>query len=111
MEVILTGRAVVRAARHELGLVNRLCEPRGVARHCDRPRRADLPLARRWRSRESRKIVLAADYEDDETLKKMTNEAMANVMGVRGPEGRARGVHREARPELDGSLTSTAPSR
>ena len=31
--------------------------------------------------RESRKVVLAADYEDDETLKKMTNEAMANVMG------------------------------
>ena len=30
---------------------------------------------------ESRKIVLASDYEDDETLKKMTNNAMGNVMG------------------------------
>ena len=30
--------------------------------------------------RESRKVVLAADYEDDETLKKMTNTAMGKVM-------------------------------
>ena len=36
---------------------------------------------RRWRCCESRKVVLAADYEDDETLKKMTNVAMSKIMG------------------------------
>ena len=29
---------------------------------------------------ESRKVVLAAAYEDDETLKKLTNDLLAGVM-------------------------------
>ena len=57
--------------------------------------------------RESRKIVLASDDEDDETLKKMTNKAMANVMGSEDLEEVWRRSSRSARTELDGSLTST----
>ena len=80
MEAILTGEPLAgRSGPTTLGLVNRLVEPgqggrRGIAladQIC-----AAAPLA----VRASRKVVLASAYEDDETLKKMTNEAFAGVM-------------------------------
>ena len=80
MEAILTGEPIPAERAHALGLVSRLVEP-GQA--VDEARRlADqitqcAPLAV-W---ESRAVVRAAAFEDDETLKRMTDEAMGAVMG------------------------------
>ena len=72
MEAILTGEPI-------LGLVSSLAAPGDALAEA-------LKLAERisqsapmavW---ESRRVVLAAAYEDDETLKKMTNDAMRKVM-------------------------------
>jgi len=78
MEAILTGEPIPAQRAYELGLVSRLTEP-GEAL-AEALRLADqvtacAPLAV-W---ESRAVVLAAATEDDETLKKMTNEAFARV--------------------------------
>ncbi|HTN78377.1 MAG TPA: enoyl-CoA hydratase-related protein, partial [Acidimicrobiales bacterium] len=80
MEVILTGEPLSAQRAYDLGLVNRLCEPEqslDTAIALAEQICLSAPMA----VRESRKIVLASDYEDDETLKKMTNSAMAKVMG------------------------------
>ena len=79
MEVILTGEPLAAERAYALGLVNRLVEP-GTAvdvaialaeKICE-----NAPLA----VQASRKVVLAAAYEDDETLKKLTNDLFAGVM-------------------------------
>jgi len=79
MEAILTGEPLPAERAHQLGLVNQLVEP-------DQVESAALALADKicqnaplaiWASR---KVVLAADDADDETLWRMTNEAMAGVM-------------------------------
>jgi enoyl-CoA hydratase len=79
MEAILTGEPLSAPRAHELGLVNRLVEP-GQAEHeaCTLAAKIceNAPLAV-W---ESRKVVVAADHEDDETLKAMTNAATSKVM-------------------------------
>jgi enoyl-CoA hydratase len=80
MEVILTGEPLSAQRAHELGLVNRLCEPE-ASLDTAIALAEQICLSAPMAVRESRKIVLASDYEDDETLKKMTNKAMANVMG------------------------------
>jgi enoyl-CoA hydratase len=79
MEAILTGEPIPAERAYQLGLVSRLVEP-GEAENEAR-RLADqittcAPLAV-W---ESRAVVRAAAYEDDETLKRMTDAAMAAVM-------------------------------
>jgi enoyl-CoA hydratase len=80
MEAILTGEPLSAQRAFDLGLVNRLVEP-------GRAEAAAFALADQicqsapmavW---QSRKVVLAADSEDDETLKKMTRDAMRAVMG------------------------------
>ena len=79
MEVILTGEPLPAERAHSLGLISRLVEPGAAvdeamalaAKICEA-----APLAV-WASR---KIVLAAAYEDDETLKQMTNEEFAKVL-------------------------------
>ncbi len=79
MEMILTGEPLPAQRAHELGLVNRLVEPgRAVEEALALASQitAAAPLAV-WASR---KVVLAASYEDDETLKRMTNEAFASIM-------------------------------
>jgi enoyl-CoA hydratase len=79
MEAILTGEPIPAQRAYELGLVSRLVAP-GEA--VDEARRladqitACAPLAV-WASR---KVVLAAAYEDDETLKAMTNAEFAGVI-------------------------------
>jgi len=79
MELILTGEPLPAGRAYELGLVSRLVEP-GTAfdeamtlagKICE-----NAPLAV-WASR---KVVLAAAYKDDETLKRMTNELFASVV-------------------------------
>lgn len=79
MEVILTGEPLAADRAHQLGLVNRLTEPGQATDEAMRLAEqvtAAAPLAV-W---ESRRVVLAAAYEDDETLKRMTNEGFATVM-------------------------------
>ncbi len=79
MEVILTGEPLSAQRAYDLGLVSRLVEPgRAVdealalaAQICQA-----APLAV-WASR---KVVLAAAYADDDTLKQMTNAEFAGIM-------------------------------
>ncbi len=79
MEAILTGEPIPAERAYHLGLVSRLSEPGAAldealalaAKICEA-----APLAV-WASR---KVVLAAAYADDETLKKMTNEEFAAVL-------------------------------
>lgn len=79
MEVILTGDPLPAQRAYELGLVNRLTEPGKAletAIEIAEKIATSAPLAV-W---ESRKIVNASQFEDDETLKKMSNSAMGVVM-------------------------------
>lgn len=79
MEMILTGEPLSAQRAYELGLVNRLVEPGAAldqAIELANQITAAAPLAV-WASR---KVVLAAAYSDDETLKRMTNEEFAGVM-------------------------------
>jgi enoyl-CoA hydratase len=79
MEAILTGEPITADRAYQLGMVNRLVEPvRAVeeamamaARVC-----AAAPLAV-W---ESRQVVLASEYADEDTLKRMTDAAMGKMM-------------------------------
>ncbi len=79
MEVILTGEPMAAERAYQLGLVNRLVENgqaeaqamRIALQICQ-----NAPLAV-WASR---KVVLSAHSENDDTLKKMTNEAFAGVL-------------------------------
>jgi enoyl-CoA hydratase len=79
MEAILTGEPIPAERAFQLGLVSRLAEPGAVLE-------AALALATKitesaplavWASR---KVVLASAFEDDETLKRMTNEEFAGIM-------------------------------
>ena len=80
MEAILTGEPIPAERAYALGLVSRLVEPgQAVA---EARRLADQitlngPVAV-W---ESRAVVRAAASEDDETLKKMTDDASRAIMG------------------------------
>jgi enoyl-CoA hydratase len=79
MEMILTGEPLPAPRAYELGLVSRLVEPGKAfdeAMELAGQITAGAPMA----VAESRKVVLAAAYEDDDTLKQMTNEALAKVM-------------------------------
>jgi len=79
MEIILTGEPLAAQRAHELGLVNHCVAPDQVLptalaladKIC-----AAAPLAV-WASR---KVVLAAAYESDENLIKMTNAEFAGIM-------------------------------
>lgn len=79
MEAILTGEPIPAERAYHLGLISRLVEP-GQA--LDEARRlaaqisASAPLA----VYASRQVVLAAAYEDDATLKSLTNKLFAEVM-------------------------------
>jgi enoyl-CoA hydratase len=80
MEVILTGEPLTAQRAYELGLVNRIVEPGTAIEEATKVADqicAAAPLAV-WASR---KVVLASAYEDDETLKAMTNEQFAAILG------------------------------
>jgi enoyl-CoA hydratase len=79
MEAILTGEPIPAERAYSLGLVSRLVEQGEAlaeARRLADQITACAPLAV-WASR---KVVLAAAYENDETLKSMTNELFAEVI-------------------------------
>jgi enoyl-CoA hydratase len=79
MEAILTGEPIPAERAYQLGLVNRLVEP-GEAESAAIALANQICESAPMAVRESRKVVIAADYEDDETLKKMTDDAMRTVM-------------------------------
>lgn len=79
MEVILTGEPLSAQRAFDLGLVSRLVEPgraddEAMALAEQICRAAPLAV---WASR---KVVLAAAYADDDTLKQMTNAEFAAIM-------------------------------
>jgi enoyl-CoA hydratase len=79
MEAILTGEPIPAQRAYDLGLVSRLVGPGEATDEAFRLAdqiTAAAPLAV-WASR---KVVLAAAHEDDETLKRMTNEEFAKVL-------------------------------
>ncbi|MDJ0771466.1 MAG: crotonase/enoyl-CoA hydratase family protein [Ilumatobacter sp.] len=79
MEAILTGEPIPAERAHDLGLLSRLVEPGAAVTEA-------LALAERIASCapmavwESRAIVRAAQDHDDESLIRMTNEALGRVM-------------------------------
>jgi enoyl-CoA hydratase len=80
MELILTGEPLAAERAHQLGLVNRLVEP-GQAYDAAMALAGQVTAAAPMAVWESRRVVLASTYEDEATLRKMTNEAFARVMG------------------------------
>ncbi|MSO58785.1 MAG: crotonase/enoyl-CoA hydratase family protein [Ilumatobacteraceae bacterium] len=79
MEVILTGEPLPAQRAYELGLVNRLTEP-GKTVEVALELANKICLAAPLAVYASRKVVLAAAYETDEVLKKMTNAEFAVVL-------------------------------
>lgn len=79
MEVILTGEPLSAARAYELGLVNHVVDASEVmskALELAEKICAAAPLA----VMASRRVVLASAYEDDASLKKMTNEEFGGIM-------------------------------
>ena len=79
MEVILTGQPLSAERAYALGLVNRLVEP-GKAEESAFELASRVCLAAPLAVWASRKIVLAAAYENDETLINMTNAEFGKVL-------------------------------
>lgn len=80
MELILTGEPLAAERAHQLGMVNRLVEP-GETYDAAMALAGQVTAAAPMAVWESRKVVLASTYEDEATLRKMTNEAFGRVMG------------------------------
>jgi enoyl-CoA hydratase len=79
LEVALTGEPLSPERAYELGLVNRITEPGEAlagAMELAEKIAANAPLAV-WASRE---LVLAADWDDEATIKKNTGEAFTNIL-------------------------------
>jgi enoyl-CoA hydratase/carnithine racemase len=79
MEAILTGEPFSAQRAYELGLVSRLTEP-GQAFDEAMKLANQITLSAPLAVYASRKVVLAAAYEDDETLKKLTTTLFAGVL-------------------------------
>lgn len=79
MELILTGEPLSADRAHQLGLVNRLVAP-GEAFTAAMELAAQVTAAAPMAVWESRKVVLASTYEDERTLRKMTDEGFSRVM-------------------------------
>ena len=79
MEAILTGEPLSAQRAYDLGLVNRLVEP-GAALEAAVALADQICAAAPLAVWASRRVVLAAAYEDDETLKQMTNREFAGIM-------------------------------
>lgn len=79
MEVILTGEPLSAQRAYDLGLVNRLVGP-GEAVDAALALATQICQAAPLAVWASRKVVLAAAYADDDTLKQMTNDEFAGIM-------------------------------
>lgn len=80
MEAILTGEPIPAPRAYELGLISRLAEP-GTAVEAAMALAGQITAAAPLAVWASRRVVLAAAYSDDETLKAMTNDEFAKVLG------------------------------
>ncbi len=80
MEAILTGEPFTAKRAYDLGLVSRLVEP-GRAYEAAIELATQITAAAPLAVYASRKVVLASAFEDDETLKRLTNEGFAGLMG------------------------------
>lgn len=81
MEAILTGVPIPAERAYQLGMVSRLVEPDqtlATAIELAETIAGNAPLAV-W---ESRQVVLAAEATDDETLKQMSEQAIARLMAT-----------------------------
>jgi len=79
MEAILTGEPIPAQRAYDLGLVSRLVEPGDATEEALRLA-AQITAAAPLAVRASRRVVLAAQYEDDTTLKRMTDYLFADVL-------------------------------
>jgi enoyl-CoA hydratase len=79
MEVILTGDPLSAERAHQLGLVNHLVAP-GEALHAAVELANKIATSAPMAVAASRRVVLAAAYESDENLIKMTNEEFAPIL-------------------------------
>lgn len=79
MEMILTGEPLPAQRAYDLGLVNRLVGP-GEAFEAAKALAEQICLAAPLAVYASRRVVLAAAYADDDTLKQMTNAEFAGIM-------------------------------
>ena len=79
MEAILTGDPIPAQRAYELGLASRITEP-GKALDVALELAAKICTSAPVAVWESRKIVLAADYADDATLIKMTDDAFGRIL-------------------------------
>jgi enoyl-CoA hydratase len=79
MEAILTGEPIPAARAYELGLVSRIT-PAGGAMEQARQLAAQITAAAPLAVWASRKVVLAAAWADDETLKTMTDAEFGSVL-------------------------------
>jgi enoyl-CoA hydratase len=79
MEAILTGEPLSAQRAYDLGLVNRLVEP-GKALEAALELATKITAAAPLAVWESRKVVLASQYDDEATLRKKTNSAMGKMM-------------------------------
>ena len=79
MEAILTGEPLSAQRAYDLGLVSRLVEP-GQAFEAALALATQITAAAPLAVYASRRVVLAAASDDDEKLKRLTNEAFAEVI-------------------------------
>lgn len=79
MEVILTGEPITAERAYQLGLVNRLVAP-GEAENEAMRLAGQITAAAPMAVWESRKVVLASQYETEADLRRLTNEAMGRIM-------------------------------
>ncbi|MBU3689054.1 MAG: enoyl-CoA hydratase [Acidimicrobiales bacterium mtb01] len=79
MEAILTGEPIPAERAYHLGLISRLVAP-GEAMNEARKLADQITACAPLAVYASRQVVLAAAYEDDDTLKNLTNSLFAGVM-------------------------------
>ncbi|MEY4223886.1 MAG: hypothetical protein RIS33_820 [Actinomycetota bacterium] len=79
MEAILTGEPIPAERAYHLGLISRLIAP-GEAMNEARKLADQITACAPLAVYASRQVVLAAAYEDDDTLKNLTNSLFAGVM-------------------------------
>ncbi|MCU1396965.1 MAG: putative enoyl-CoA hydratase [Acidimicrobiales bacterium] len=79
MEMILTGEPLSAQRAYDLGLISRLVEP-GEAFNEALKLAAQITAAAPLAVYASRQVVLAAAYEDDETLKALTGKLFTKVL-------------------------------
>ena len=109
MEAILTGEPIPAPRAYELGLISRLVEP-GKAVEAAMELAAKITASAPLAVWASRKVVLAAAYSDDDTLKQMTERGVRRRHGVGGHQGRPHRLHREAPAQLAGQVVASLDS-